>query len=584
MVLERARRDPGGALVVLALVTTFALYAATLARGLVNYDDPWLVQGNWIATRPSLASLHAICCDLSTATRFALGAEYLPVRDISVMTDAAIWGTWYGGFHLTNVLVYAGAIVAWFAALCAFGIDRRLAGVAILIWALHPAHAESVAWLAERKGLLGALFSGLAALGYARFRGGAAARWLVLAAACAALAIWSKALSAFTLASLAGLELALPQCRVAWRRSLTGLAVVGACAVLAFVPVVLVARGLSVVTDTPQGPAPGLVNALGLHGFYVRIALLLVRNAASYPIAIAGPSTVDVVLGAVALAGAIALLVRGTPVMRAGAALWVIGFVPLSRLAMPVRGVVLADRYLLMPLLGLALLVAAGVLSIRQGRARAALLVVFAFAAALRTLDAQSNWRDSMTLWQRATEVAPHDGDAWSMYADALDEAGEPQQAIEALMRGMHYGRTPRLVLRAALLAIEHGDRPRGEAMMREAAEGGEPRAMANLAVIALDAGKLDEARTWASKATAAAPLYANGHRIRGKVALAAGDAEEARVAFAEALALEPGNRANHLNLALALIQLGRRDEARPHLEACLADPALADRARELLR
>ncbi|HSN29122.1 MAG TPA: hypothetical protein VLT45_22695, partial [Kofleriaceae bacterium] len=447
MVLERARRDPGGALLVLALVATFALYAASLGRGLVNYDDPWLVQGNWIATRPSWASLHAICCDFTSTARFTLGAEYLPVRDVSVMADAAIWGTWYGGFHLTNLLVYMGAILAWFAALCAFGVDRRLAGIAILLWTLQPAHAESVAWLAERKGLLGALFTGLAALGYARFRAGAASRWIVLAAACAVLAIWSKALSAFALAGVAGLELTLPERRASWRRSIAGLAIVGACAVLAFVPVVLVARGLAVVSDAPQGPAPGLVNALGLHGFYVRIALLLVRDAASYPIAIAGPTTLDVIVGAVSLAGVIALLVRGTPVLRAGAVLWLVGFVPLSRLVMPVRGVVLADRYLLMPSLGIALIIAAGLLAIRQERARAALLVVIAFASALRTLDAQANWRDAMTLWQRATEVAPQDGDAWSMYAEAFDDAGEPQQANEAVQRGLRHASSPRLVM-----------------------------------------------------------------------------------------------------------------------------------------
>jgi Flp pilus assembly protein TadD len=597
LVLERARRDPGGALLVIALAAVVALYAATLARGLVNYDDPWLIESNWIATHPSWASLHAIFCDLSTPTRFVLGAEYLPVRDVSVMLDASIWGTWYGGFHLTNVLIYGGAIVAWFAALQRFGIDRRVVGVAILIWALHPAHAESVAWLAERKGVLGALFSGLAALGYARFRGGGRAVWIVMAALCAVAAIWSKALSAFALASLAGLEVALPAQRASVRRAVVGLGVVAAAALAAFVPVVVVARGMAVVSTAPEGPAPGLVNALGLHGFYIRILMCAVRNAASYPIATAGPSGFDIAVGAVGLAGAIALVVRGRGELRAGAILWLVGFIPLSRLVMPVRGVVLADRYLLVPSLGVALVAAGALYRIAEPRARTALITVIVFAAALRTLDAQANWRDAMTLWQRATEVAPGDGDAWSMYADALDDAGEPQQASEAVMRGLHHTSSPRLVMREALLVMEQGDPAHGRALMHKAAELGEPRAMANVALLELRAGHFADAQTWARKSTQAAPLYANGQRIRGKVALAAGaDAqsrgdlagaaaanEEARAAFVQALALEPGNRANHLNLALALLQLGRRDEARPHLEACLPDPTLGDRARALL-
>ncbi len=180
--VERLRRDPGLACTVLAIVLAAALYAPTLGRGLVNYDDPWLVHDNFIVQHPSLASLHAIFLDTSRDTRFVLGAEYLPVRDLSVMLDAAIWDDTYAGYHATSLALYLGAIAAWFAALSAFGIDRRIAGVAVLVWAVHPTHAESVAWLAERKGVLAALFAALAMLGYARFRSGRGVPSLVLAA------------------------------------------------------------------------------------------------------------------------------------------------------------------------------------------------------------------------------------------------------------------------------------------------------------------------------------------------------------------------------------------------------------------
>jgi hypothetical protein len=203
---------------VAALVVAALLYAPTLGRGLTNYDDPWLYAANHVVQQPSWASLRMIFGDLDATHRYVLGAEYLPVRDLSVMLDYALFGDWYPGFHAMSLAIYLGAIALWYAALRAFGIERNLAGLALLVWAIHPSHAESVAWLAERKGVLAMMFAGAAALGYARYRGGARVRWLVLAALSAGCAVWSKAPAAFAIAALVPLECVLPG-RVTWRRS-----------------------------------------------------------------------------------------------------------------------------------------------------------------------------------------------------------------------------------------------------------------------------------------------------------------------------------------------------------------------------
>ena len=118
---------------------------------------------------------------------------------------------------------------------------------------------------------------------------------------------------------------------------------------------------------------------------------------------------------------------------------------------------------------------------------------------------------------------------------------------------------------------------------MRRAAEGGEPRAMANLALLLLDDGTLDDAHAWVVKAVGAAPLYANAQRALGKVALAQGQLAEAHGAFEQARALEPANHTNAYNLALVLVREGRASEARPLLEQCLGDPRLDGPARALL-
>lgn len=587
--IERIRKDPGVAWLVLALVCATVLYATSLTRGLIALDDPWLIGNNWIVQDASWSSVRTLFFDLDSPRRFTLAPEYLPIRDLSVMLDFAIWGDWYGGFHLTNLLLYLAAIVIWFRVLVSFGIERSVAGLALLLWALHPTHAESVAWLSERKGLLGVIFAGACGLGYARFRAGRGIGWLWLALAMAVCAVWSKAIAAFAIAALAGLELVLPSQRVSWKRSLSGLAAIAVVGALAFVPVLMLATSSSVVGTEVRAPAGRIEMVLGVHGFYLRLGAMSMRNAISYPISSDGPSAFEIAIGALGLAAAIACAVvrarrlASAPALQAGAALWLFGWLPVSHLILPLQMVFVADRYMLLPTLGLALAIAVLVYQVGNVRIRSALLAAICLAAALRTLDAQSNWSDSSTLWHRAVTSNPHDGEAWSFYAEAVAASDRPERAFDVIAEGLTHSRAPRLIMRQALLVLEHGNPAEGLALMRRAAEGGEPRAMSNLALLLLEEGKLEEALRWARRSVELAPHYVNGRRLLGKIALAAGQGAEALEAFSTVYGYEPKKPANRFNLALALIALRRNGEARSHLDACVADPQLGLRARALL-
>jgi len=584
--IDTARRHPGILLLGLALVAATAIYAPTLTRGLVSYDDPWLYRDNFVVAHPSVASLHTIFFDLDprSPARFALGAEYLPIRDLSVMLDVAVWGDAYAGFHLTNLVLYLAAIVAAFAMLDGFGVDRTIAGLAVLIWALHPSHAESVAWLSERKGVLGAAFAAAAGLGYARFRVGRSTWWLVGAALATVCAVWSKAPAAFAIAGLGVLELALPARRHSMRRSAIGLGVIAVVGAAAFIPVLITASrtGVVVAAATHGGR---IATVLAVHGFYVELAVMAVRNAAIYP-ELGG---VELVVGAVALAAVLGVALvpargrwRPPRELRAAAGLWLLGWFPASHLALSLQHVV-ADRYALWPTLGFALAAAVAIARIPAPRGRAALALVIALAEAARALDAQASWASSAALWERAVASNPTDGDAWSMYAEALAAEGHPDLAEAAVDEGLHHTASPRLELRRAILLVSRGQRAEAMPILERAARGGEPRAMANLALLELDAGHLTTALEWATRAAAAAPLSASAQRAHGKVALAAGRSDDALRAFTAAYGLEPQNLGNRYNLALALLALHRPAEARPHLDACLADPVLHAQAAAAL-
>jgi tetratricopeptide (TPR) repeat protein len=147
-------------------------YSTALPNGFVHWDDDWLVTMNpWIRT----ASWENVAAILdpwgSSKIRADLGAEYLPVRDLSHMVEYRVFRMKAFGYHVSNVLLHMAICLVLYA------LARRLSGntpfslAATLLFAAHPFHVESVAWLAGRKDLLFALFYLLALLTWNRFRG-----------------------------------------------------------------------------------------------------------------------------------------------------------------------------------------------------------------------------------------------------------------------------------------------------------------------------------------------------------------------------------------------------------------------------
>lgn len=144
------------------LVFTCLIYALSLKGGFLSYDDDWMVENNAIYQSLSTSDLWTIWCDFSPSTRLLLGAEYLPVRDSSVLLDVYLFGMSPGWMRTINLLLYLVAsgfcVLSW----------RRLLGTSLrsdfiaAFFVLHPVHAESVAWIVGRKDVLGLAFFWLA--------------------------------------------------------------------------------------------------------------------------------------------------------------------------------------------------------------------------------------------------------------------------------------------------------------------------------------------------------------------------------------------------------------------------------------
>src|SRR5882724_3686968 len=146
----------------LLFLITLVVYLPVLRNGFINYDDndyvtenPVVRQGlTWPGCRWAFAMWHA--------------SNWHPLTWLSHMADCELFRQNPAGHHLVNVLLHA------FNAVLLFVLFRRLtaglwpAAFIAALFAWHPLHVESVAWVAERKDVLSTFFALLALLAYAR--------------------------------------------------------------------------------------------------------------------------------------------------------------------------------------------------------------------------------------------------------------------------------------------------------------------------------------------------------------------------------------------------------------------------------
>ncbi len=152
---------------VLLLFLVFLAYVPSLSGGFLNFDDPWMVSENALYLKPSLAGLWDTWTDFGEQTRLLLGAEYLPLRDTSVWIEAQVYGLNPQLMRATNLAIYLVAIATMTHAMRRTLGNNWRTDFLVALFALHPIHAESVAWITGRKDVLGLLFFGLALLVHA---------------------------------------------------------------------------------------------------------------------------------------------------------------------------------------------------------------------------------------------------------------------------------------------------------------------------------------------------------------------------------------------------------------------------------
>ena len=158
-------------LCVLLILLTVAVYGRACGFGFVGIDDGRYVSKNVHV----LGGLHAGSVRWAWTTLF--DGNWFPLTWLSLMADSSLYGPYPGGFHFTNIVLHVFNVLLVFSLFVAMTGNQLRSALVAVLFAVHPIHVESVAFISERKDVLSIFFGLLALNAYVRFAGGRGVVW-----------------------------------------------------------------------------------------------------------------------------------------------------------------------------------------------------------------------------------------------------------------------------------------------------------------------------------------------------------------------------------------------------------------------
>jgi tetratricopeptide (TPR) repeat protein len=586
----------------LALITLLA-YLPAARDGFVNYDDQDYVTENsvvqkgltWTGTKWAFTTGHA--------------SNWHPLTWLSLMTDFTLsqkidfWLSFFGYetsnlnacvCHSTNVLFHTANVVLLFLLMLRLTGGLWPSAFVAALFAWHPLHVESVAWISERKDVLSMFFALLTLLAYARYaqcvtrdlcqvtrtnstlspvtrrpaealaKAGHPSRFYWLALIFFALGLMSKPM----LVTLPFVMLLLDYWPLQRLSTLNPQPSTYQRLVLEKWPFFLLAAASCVVTFLVQSQRSGeavaslelvplhyrFCNALTSYGIYMLKMAWPVGLAVFYPL----PDHLTWLLLMAATASAVVLVIISSFVWRAGRAhaylpvgwLWFLGtLIPVIGLVQ-VGAAALADRYTYIPSIGVFIAVTFGICGLadrfqfpKKAIATAAALILA--ICLILTENQLRYWHDSETLFAHALAVTKNNHVAHVNLGVALEEKGKIKEALAEYRAAEQLA--PELYhihnnLGNLLDNLGHPNEALTEYRWAVLLSPGRPSLHNSAGMVLAELGRFDEAMSQFKEAARLDPTYPWAHFEIGKMRLKQGRDAEAIDEFRAALRIDPNN------------------------------------------
>jgi tetratricopeptide (TPR) repeat protein len=577
-------------------------YWPVFSSEFIHFDDPdYVFENEWVKQGLS-----------GEGIRWALTAGHAgnwhPLTWLSHMLDVSLFGLNSAGHHATNLLLHTLNSVLVLVCLWHLTWKRWHSLAVAVIFAIHPMHVESVAWVSERKDVLSTFFGLLCLLAYARY-----VRWhstldprpstspagfrflssgsywlafLFLALGLMSkpmLVTWPFVLLLLDIWPLRRLELSTFNFQLSTLKRLV-------LEKLPFFAVVVASCVVTYLVQQQQGAVAPLglplesrfVNAGLSYYLYVQKLLWPVDLAFFYPHPawrnpeLQGWVTPGVVVAILAVLVVTVLALREyrrRPHLTIGWLLYLGTLVPVIGIVQ-VSGQAMADRYIYFPMIGLAIIVVWGAAELANCHrlARPVVMGVGAIWLALAAWRCQAQaatWKNNETVFGHALKVTRNNATAHLNYGAAHDLKGDYETAarhyraaiaIDPLLADARFN--------LGRLLGAQGQLPEAEQEYQQVIQLRPQHAMAhnNLGAVREAGGRLAEARQLYQQALTLQPGLRPALLNLARVSTAAGDFSEAVRCYREVLEEDSGLIEARIGLGLALVMQGSAAEGIPHL------------------
>jgi protein O-mannosyl-transferase len=557
------KRSSDALIIVFLTISILVVYWQVRTFEFISFDDylyvrdnPHIIQGLSLTNiKWAITSLYA--------------ANWHPLTWLSHMTDGELFGLKPGMHHFTNVFFHIANTLLLFYFLRRMTDDVWKSAIVAALFALHPLHVESVAWVSERKDVLSTFFWMLTMISYSWYvKHRTAGRYLAVAA-CYALGLMSKpmlvtlpvVLLLLDFWPLKRTELIKTEEENASARRYMPASGIRWSGILPLIlekgPLFLLAGAASILTILAQ-KGSGAISTLDMVPLYIRfenasISYITYLGKTIWPFHLAifypYPKMFNILLvvGSLLLLVLVTLLVlmliRRLPFLIVGWFWFLVTLVPVIGIAQ-VGSQAMADRYTYIPLIGIFIIVAWGLPEFldkwRSGRhilagIFCAIVPILMWVTWLQI----GYWKNNVTLFSHAIKVTSDNYLAHDSLGAALFDKGEIDAAI--------YQYTEALKIKPKYMNAQN-----------------------NLGAALAKQGKYMEAINHYRESLLINPDFASAHYNLGIALAGVGKTDEAVKEYKAAIQIDPQYVSAYNNLGLAFADKGNVNEAVIHYKIAL--------------